>query len=70
MVIGAGSVSGRRLLISARATISVIMTGSADHIALGASTSILYYTTCTSQALTSGNTVTVPIWYIEIADPT
>jgi len=32
--------------------------------------SVLYYvTTCTSQALTSGNTVNFPAWDIEIADP-
>jgi hypothetical protein len=30
---------------------------------------LLYVTTCTSQALTAGNTVTVPAWDIEIADP-
>jgi hypothetical protein len=31
---------------------------------------LLYVTTCTSQSLTSGGTVTVPAWDIEIADAT
>jgi len=34
------------------------------------STLLLYVTTCTLQALVAANTVTIPTWDIEIADPT
>jgi hypothetical protein len=44
--------------------------GTATHVALVDGTRPLYVTTCTSQALTSGNTVNFPVWDIEIADPT
>jgi hypothetical protein len=44
--------------------------GTATHVALCDATRLLYVTTCTSQALTSGNTVNIPAWDIEIADPT
>lgn len=37
--------------------------------ALGDGSDLLYVTTCTSQSLTSGNTITFPAWDIEIADP-
>jgi hypothetical protein len=58
----------------ANATVDVLITdGTATHVALiitGSST-LLYGTTCTSQALTANgsNTVNVPAFDIEIADP-
>jgi hypothetical protein len=54
-----GDTSGRKVTVAA-----------ATHIALCDATRLLYVTTCTSQALTSGNTVNIPAWDIEIADPT
>lgn len=65
-----GDVSGRKLTIAEQASITVDATGTATHISLDDGTTLQYVTTCTSQALTSGNTVTVPAWKIEIADPT
>lgn len=70
MVIGDGTVSGRKLTISEQAAITINHSGTATHIALCSTDTLLYVTTCTSQALTAANTVTVPAWKIEIADPT
>lgn len=66
-----GDTSGRKLTIAQQASITVDHSGSATHIALGKSgtTELTYVTTCTSQALTAGNTVTIPAWKAEIADP-
>jgi hypothetical protein len=70
MVIAEGTVSGRKLTISEQAAVTIDHSGTATHIALCSSDTLLYVTTCTSQALTAANTVTVPAWRIEIADPT
>lgn len=70
MVIGDGTVSGRKLTISEQAAVTIDHSGTATHIALCSSDTLLYVTTCTSQALTAANTVTVPAWKIELADPT
>jgi hypothetical protein len=66
-----GSSSGRKVTIAEQAAASVLASASATHIAIcTVSGSVLrYVTTCTSQALTSGNTVTVPAFTVEIADP-
>ena len=64
-----GDASGRKVTVAQQATITVDDTGTAAHIALCDGATLLYVTTCTSQALTSGNTVTVPAWDIEVADP-
>lgn len=63
-----GDTSGRKLTVDQEASISITASGTATHIALCSGTLLLYVTTCTSQALTSGGTVTVPAWDIEIAD--
>lgn len=67
-----GDVSGRKTTISAQNSLAVATSGTADHIALygtAGSGTLLYVTTCTDQVLTSGNTVNVPAWDIEIRDP-
>lgn len=64
-----GDTSGRKLTVAAQADIPVDTSGTAEHIALCDGSRLLYVTTCTSQAITSGNTVTIPAWDIEIADP-
>lgn len=66
-----GDTNGRKLTIAQQADIPVDTSGTATHIALldVDNSKLLYVTTCTSQALTSGNTVTVPAWDIEVADP-
>lgn len=64
-----GDTSGRKCTVAAKAGVTVDSTGTATHVALCDGTNLLYVTTCTSQALTSGNTVDFPAWDVEIADP-
>lgn len=63
-----GDTSGRKLTSDQKAGQSITASGTATHIALCSGTTLLYVTTCTSQVLTSGGTVTVPAWDMEIAD--
>ena len=68
-----GDTSGRKVTIGAQNGVLIDTSGTALHIAListGDST-LRYVTTCTSQALTANgsNTVNVPAFKIEIADP-
>lgn len=67
-----GDTSGRKVTMAAKSGVSVGTSGTATHIvlALTSDTTLRYVTTCTSQALTSGNTVNIPAWKIEVADPT
>lgn len=67
-----GDVSGRKVTVAQVSGIPIAASGSATHVALVdvPNTRLLYVTTCTSQALTSGGTVTVPAWDVETADPT
>lgn len=66
-----GDTNGRKVRISQQDDLAIDSSGTALHIALSVSGSskLLYVTTCTSQVLTSGGTVTIPLWDIEIADP-
>lgn len=68
----AGSPSGRKVTVAAKNGVSVTATGTATHVAVckTSDSSLRYVTTCTSQALTSGNTVNVPAWAVTIPDPT
>jgi hypothetical protein len=63
-----GDTSGRKVTVNQQANIIIDTGGTATHIALCSGSVLLYVTTCTNQALSSGNTVTVPAWGIEIAD--
>ena len=69
-----GDVSGRKVTVAAQNGVLIDTSGTAQHIALlnVAGTELLYVTTTTSQALTANgtNTVNVPAWDIEVADPT
>ena len=67
-----GDTNGRKVTMAAKSSINVDSSGTATHVALCLSgdTTLRYVTTCTSQAVTSGNTVNFPAWDIEIADPT
>jgi hypothetical protein len=67
-----GDASGRKLTVAQQADVDIDTSGTATHVALciSGSSTLLYVTTCTSQALTAGGTVTVPAWDIEIADAT
>lgn len=67
-----GDTSGRKLTVPQKASVAVTASGTAARICLvnsAGSGSVVYVTTCTSQSLTSGNTVTVPSWDIEVRDP-
>jgi hypothetical protein len=65
-----GDTSGRKVTIGAQSDIDVDASGTASHVALCDGTDLLYVTTLTTtQVLTSGNTVTVPAWDIEVSDP-
>lgn len=64
-----GDVSGRKVIVGSKSSVNVDSTGTGTHVALSDGSRLLYVTTCTSQALTSGNTITFPAWDIEIADP-
>jgi hypothetical protein len=61
--------SGRKVTVAAKTAVPVDSTGDATHIALCTGTALYYVTTCTTQTLTSGNTVDFPAWTIQLADP-
>ena len=63
-----GDGGGRKLAVDEEPDISITGSGDAEHIALASADTLLYVTTCTLQNLTSGGTVTVPTWDIEIDD--
>jgi hypothetical protein len=67
-----GDSSGRKLTSNQHSTVTITNSGTASHIGLGdsGSSKLLFVTTCTNQALTATNTVTIPSWKIEIGDPT
>jgi len=64
-----GDVSGRKVTVGQQADVPVDSNGTATYVAICDASNLLYVTTCTSQVLTSGNTVTVPAWKIEVSDP-
>ena len=69
-----GDTSGRKTTIGAQSGVLIDTSGTAEHVALldVANSKLLYVTTCTSQGLTANgsNTVNIPAFDIEIADPT
>lgn len=68
-----GDTSGRKVTVAAKSGVLIDTSGTATHVALVrvADSTLLYVTTCTSQALTANgsNTVNFPAFDIEIADP-
>lgn len=64
-----GDTSGRKVTVAQQSSVTIDTSGTATHVVISDGTDI-YVTTCTSQVLTSGGTVTIPAWDIEIADPT
>lgn len=64
-----GDTSGRKVTVAAQNGLTADATGTATHVALCDSSVLLYVTTCTSQSVTSGNTVNIAAWDIEILDP-
>ena len=65
-------VTPRKATTTAKSAIPITATGTATHIALidTVNSLVLEVTLCTSQVLTSGNTVNIPAWKIEIGAPT
>lgn len=66
-----GDSSGRKVTIGQQANVTIDSSGTATHVALSisGSSTLVYVTTCTSQVLTAGGTVTVPAWKVEVSDP-
>lgn len=64
-----GTPDGRQVTVEAQPSFTVDTSGTATHVAICDGTRLLYVTTCTSQALTAGNTVSTPAWKIRIAGP-
>lgn len=64
-----GDTSGRKCTIAQKTNVPIDTSGTATHVAICDGSNLLYVTTCTSQALTAGGTVTIPAWDVEIADP-
>ena len=69
-VIADGSVSGRKVTVSQQANATIDASGTATHVSIDDGANLLLVTTCTSQVLTSGGTVTIPTFAWEITDPT
>jgi len=68
----ADGVDGRKTSVDEEASMTVDVSGAADHVALckTGTTVLLYVTTCTEQVLTAANTVTAPTWDIKVGYPT
>lgn len=62
--------SGRKVTVAAKSAVAVDASGDAVNVALVDGSVVRYYTSCTTQTLTSGNTVNFPSWTIQIGDPT
>lgn len=65
-----GDVSGRKSRVAQQTSVPIDTTGTANHVAICDATNVLAVTTCTSQSLTSGGTVTVPAYDLEFLDVT
>lgn len=67
-----GAPSGRKVTVAEQAAITVDHSGTATGVFLGISgtSTMVFVTTCTPQALVAANTVTVPAWTITFADVT
>jgi hypothetical protein len=64
-----GDVSGRKTTMAAQTAFNVDASGTATHVCTDDGATLQSATTCTSQALTSGNTATVPAHDYEFLDP-
>lgn len=67
-----GDTSGRKITVAAQSTVSVIQTATANHVAVISTTAsaIMFITTCTTQSVTTGNTVDIPAFDFEQRDLT
>ena len=72
--IGAGDSGGnvsRKPTVAAQNGVPIDASGDATHVALvdTVSSTLLFVTTCTLQALVAGGTVNIPAWEIEVGAP-
>jgi hypothetical protein len=69
---GAGGAGSRKLTMAAKSGVNIDVTGTATQVAIvnSGTTTVLMVTTCSSQALTSGNTVNFPAWDHNFTVPT
>jgi hypothetical protein len=65
-----GDTNGRKVTVAQKSAVPIDASGTATHVAICDGSNVLLVTTCTSQALTSGGTVTIPTFKCETADPT
>lgn len=67
-----GDTSGRKVTVAAKNGVPIDTSGTGNHIAIASTgdSTLRFVTTCTSQAVTSGNTANFPAWDIETGDPT
>lgn len=65
-----GDTSGRKITVAQQTGVTIDTSGTAAHIALldATGTALLAVTTCTSQAVTAGNTATINSFDIELSD--
>lgn len=63
-----GDTSGRKITLGAQNIAAASGSGTATHISIIDGTRLLLVTTCTSQAITSGNPIAVAAFDDEIAD--
>ena len=64
-----GTVSGRKLTVTAQASETVTNTGTGNHIAFCDGTTLLYVTTCTAVGVTAAGTESFAALVIELRDP-
>lgn len=61
---------GRQLTVAAKGPLTPSASGTPTHVSLDNGTKLIYQTTCTGSALTSGGAgVNIPTWTITINDP-
>ncbi|HEC61289.1 MAG TPA: hypothetical protein ENI27_03435 [bacterium] len=61
---------GRKLTVQITTDIAIPSSGVASHICLISSSTMFFVTQCTTRALTTADTATIPAWRIDVNDPT
>jgi len=69
---GAGTPAGRKCTVAAKSGVTISNSGTATHVAIidTVNSALLRVTTCTSLALTAGQTVNFGSWAFDIDGPT
>ena len=63
---------GRKVTIAAKTAEAIDVTGDATCVVLckNSDATLRYVTTCTTQNITSGGTIDLPAWKVQVGDPT